>query len=431
MNAGRFKFLRPVETLVRSPGLDGMGPLLGQPRRDTPRGAALLARHRSVISFGNPSPVFIPTLMNPIAHLLRLVVFSALAVTTSFAAKTNVSINGDRFFINGRPTYEGRTWNEKKIEGLMMNSRMVQGIFDDLNPETIARWAYPDTGKWDAERNTREFLAAMPVWRAHGLLSFTINLQGGSPEGYSRNQPWRNSAITPDGALRPDYMARLKRIIDFADDLGMVVVLGYFYFGQDQHLKDEAAVIRAVDNATRWVLDHGWRNVIIEVNNECDVKAYDHAILKPERVHELIERVKNAKAADGRRLLVSTSYGGNTVPKENVVRTSDYLLLHGNGVSDPKRIAEMVQLTRKVPGYTPKPIFFNEDDHFNFDVPVNNFTAAVGEYCGWGYFDFRMKGEGHTAGYQSVPVDWTLSSPRKSGFFRLLAEITGHTPATK
>ena len=362
-------------------------------------------------------------------HLATLAA-TLLALPPAFAAKTTVTIQGDRFLINGRPTYEGRTWNGKKIEGLMMNSRMVQGIFDDLNPETTARWNYPDTGKWDAERNTREFLAAMPVWRAHGLLSFTINLQGGSPEGYSANQPWRNSAIAADGSLRPDYMARLKRIIDFADDLGMVVVLGYFYFGQDQHITDEAAVIRAVDNATRWVLDHGWRHLIVELNNECNVR-YDHPILQPGRVHELIERVKATKSSAGHRLLVSTSYGGNTVPKENVVRASDYLLLHGNGVSDPKRIAELVQLTRQVAGYTPKPIFYNEDDHFNFDVPVNNFTAAVGEYCGWGYFDFRMKGEGHAAGYQSVPVDWTLSSPRKTGFFRLLAEITGHTPTAK
>lgn len=365
-----------------------------------------------------------------LALLAGPILLAASAATTKSAPRTSVSIEGDQFFLNGRPTYEGRTWKGKKIEGLMMNSRMVQGVFDDLNPDTVSRWAYPDTGKWDAERNNREFLAAMPVWRAHGLLSFTINLQGGSPEGYSRKQPWHNSAINADGSLRPDYLARLKRIIDFADDLGMVVVLGYFYFGQDERVADEAAVIRAVDEATRWVLAGGWRNVLIEVNNETD-QAYDHAILKPARVHELIERVRKTTAPDGRRLLVSTSYGGNKIPGENVVRASDFVLLHGNGVSDPKRIVEMVQLTRKVPGYTPKPIFFNEDDHFNFEVPGNNFTAAVGEYCGWGYFDFRMKGEGYPAGYQSIPADWTISSPRKAGFFRLLAEITGHTPATR
>lgn len=95
--------------------------------------------------------------------LHRLLPFLTLLTAPLFAAsaapKTTVSIEGDKFLINGKPTYEGRTWKGKKIEGLLMNSRMVQGVFDDLNPETISRWAYPDTGKGDAERNTREFLA--------------------------------------------------------------------------------------------------------------------------------------------------------------------------------------------------------------------------------------------------------------------------------
>jgi hypothetical protein len=337
--------------------------------------------------------------------------------------KTEVAIRGEQFLINGRPTYEGRTWNGHKIEGLLFNSRMVQGIFDDLNPETVSRWNYPDTDKWDAERNTREFLAAMPEWRKHGLLAFTINLQGGSPQGYSKDQPWHNSAITETGELRPEYMARLERIVDRADELGMVVILGVFYFGQDERLKDEEAIERAVDRAVDWVFDHGYRNVMIEVNNECNVR-YDHPLLQPGRVHELIERVKG-RQRDGRRLLVSTSYGGGTIPKENVVRTADFLLLHGNGVKEPDRIAEMVEKTRQVPGFTPKPILFNEDDHFDFDKPRNNFVAAVEGYAGWGYFDFRMQGEKFEDGYQSVPVDWSISSPRKRDFFGKLREIAG------
>ncbi len=268
--------------------------------------------------------------------------------------KTEVSIRGDMFLINGKPTYAGRKWNGQRIEGLLFNSRMVQGTFDDLNPETRKLWAYPDTKRWDTERNTREFLAAMPEWRRHGLLAFTLNLQGGSPQGYTKGkQPWHNSALTEAGDLRPEYMTRLERILDRADELGMVVILGVFYFGQDERLKDEEAVRRGLDNAVRWVLDRDYRNVLIEVNNECNVR-YDHAILQPDRVHELIDRVKTHQR-DGRRLLVSTSYGGNTIPRENVVRGSDFLLLHGNGVSDPARIAEMVRLTRKAPGYRPVP----------------------------------------------------------------------------
>jgi hypothetical protein len=75
------------------------------------------------------------------------------------------------------------------------------------------------------------------------------------------------------------------------------------------------------------------------------------------------------------------------------------------------------------------PILFNEDDHFDFDKPASNFTAAIGEYASWGYFDFRMRGEGFDDGYQSVPVNWGLSSPRKKAFFGLLKEITMESDA--
>jgi len=362
-------------------------------------------------------------------RLLSLLVFT-LGATASAAEpvrKTAVSIQKEAFHINGQPTYKGRVWKEQKIEGLLFNSRMVQATFDDLNPKTAQQWAYPDTKKWDAERNTREFLAAIPIWRKHGLLAITVNFQGGSPQGYSQSQPWNNSAFTEAGELRKDFAARMAQVIEKADELGMVVILGYFYFGQDQRLKDEAAVIAATDSATNWLLDKGYTNVLVEVNNECNVNAYDHAILKPERVHELIERVKATKRGD-RRLLVGTSYGGGAIPKENVVKASDFLLLHGNGVKEPKRISEMLVQTRKVPGYTPKPILFNEDDHFEFDKPVNNFVAAVRGSASWGYFDYRMKGEPMSDGYQSVPVDWTISSPRKKAFFALLSEITGEKP---
>src|SRR5947207_4415980 len=107
----------------------------------------------------------------------KFLTLTAAAAGTSAAAgsRTTIAIRDDMFLLNGRPTYPGCAYKSMKIEGLLLNSRMVQGIFDDANPETRSRWVYPDTGKWDPERNTREFLAAMPEWRKHGLLSFTIN----------------------------------------------------------------------------------------------------------------------------------------------------------------------------------------------------------------------------------------------------------------
>ncbi len=361
-----------------------------------------------------------PWLARTFFLLLLAAGWSLIAATP----RTEVSIVGEEFQINGRPSLAGRVWRGHNAQGLLPNARMVQGIFDDRNPNTVARWAYPDTGRWDPERNTREFLSAMPEWRRHGLLAFTINLQGGSPEGYSSQQPWHNSAIESDGSLRPDYLGRLERIINRADEMGLVVILGIFYFGQDERLRDEAAVVRAVDATLQWLFQHGWRNVLIEVNNECNVR-YDHAILRPERVHELILRVKGT-TREGRRFLAGTSYGGGTIPKENVVRASDFLLVHGNGVSDPARLAAMVRQTRQVPGYTPKPILFNEDDHFDFDKPMNNFVAALGERASWGYFDPGRNN--YQDGYQSPPVQWGLNTDRKRAFFRLLSEITGQSP---
>jgi len=360
--------------------------------------------------------------IKPALVLAALVLSCGLALAQE--PRTRVSIVGEAFHINGAPAYAGRSWNGKRIEGLLFNSRMVQATFDDRNSQTRERWAYPDTKQWDADRNTSEFIAMMPEWRKHGLLAVTLNLQGGSPEGYSKSQPWHNSSINADGTLDDKYMARLAKVIDKADELGMVVILGLFYFGQDERVRDEAAVIAAVDASVDWVITRRSSNVLIEVNNECDVAAYDHAILKPDRVHELIERVKRRSAERGQRLLVGTSYKGGAIPKPNVVKVSDFLLLHGNGVKDPRRITEMVRQTRDVDGYRPMPILFNEDDHFGFDQPGNNFSSAVGEYASWGYFDFRMKGETFDEGYQSVPVNWTTSSSRKKGFFKLLREIT-------
>jgi hypothetical protein len=388
--------------------------------------------------------------------------------------RTEVSIRGDAFYINGRPTYAGRMFNGKRVEGLLMNIRVVQGIFDDLNPETASRWVYPDTKRWDPERNTNEFTAAMPEWKRHGVLAFTINLQGGSPgfpggrgrgrgaapagavgavpDAAGRGAPagapeatplggggrgrgpagpqLENSAIDPEGNLRPAYMARLQSILDKADELGMVAIVGYFYFGQDQRLKDEAAVRRAVLNATNWILEHGYRNVLVEVNNECNI-AYDHDILKPPRVTELIQLVQN-QSRDGRRLLVSTSFGGTTSGGQRdhpdtpitaaVAKQSDFVLIHGNGPNDPALIKRCIAATRGLSG-RPVPVVINEDPNFHFTEPENHLLASIDEYVSWGYYEQGQSN--YQDGFQSPPVNWTINTDNKKEFFELVRKVTG------
>ncbi len=211
----------------------------------------------------------------------------------------------------------------------------------------------------------------------------------------------------------------MSRIVESADELGMVVILGLFYFGQDERLQDESAVIAAVDNSVTWILENGYTNVIIEVANECNNNKYDHTIIKQDRIHELILRIQTSAP----EILVATSFNGNTIPPDKIIAVSDFVLIHGNGVKISSRISEMVAEVRALPSYKPMPIVFNEDDHFDFDQPDNNFVVATKAFASWGYFDFRMVNEGFDEGYQSVPVNWGISSERKKSFFNKLKEI--------
>ena len=119
------------------------------------------------------------------------------------------------------------------------------------------------------------------------------------------------------------------------------------------------------------------------------------------------------------------------MPNDSVCAASDFLLMHGNGVTDPNRIAEMVDEARALPSYRPMPVLFIEDDHFEFDRPLNNFTVALSRYASWGYFDPGGGAGGaaasgdYTEGFQNVPINWGINTPRKRAFFNLVREVSG------
>jgi hypothetical protein len=344
---------------------------------------------------------------------------------------TTVSIAGTDFVVDGAVVNRGRTVRGIPVDGLLLNSRMINGIFDDVNPETRGMWAYPDTGEWDAERNVSEFLAAMPLWRERGLDAFTIGMQGGSPQGYSETQPWDSGAFDADGAARPAFFERLRRILDEADRLGFVVIVNYFYWGQSQRFVNEAAICRAADEATDFLLDGPWRNVLVEVVNECNLpELFDVTpLLRWDRVHELIARVQG-RQRDGRRLLVSTSFAavepGTT---DAVIETSDWVLLHGNGTESRNVLAAMVEKVRQSPAFRSVPIMFNEDDHFGFDQKENHMTVALKAGASWGYFDPGSETVfpptptvgNYLDGYQAVPIDWQIRTETKRAFFDAIA----------
>jgi len=166
--------------------------------------------------------------------------------------------------------------------------------------------------------------------------------------------------------------------------------------------------------------------VLVEVNNECDVPKYDHEVLEPDRIHELIEVVQGIER-DGYRYPVSTSFRGGSIPTDEVIETADYVLMHGNGVDRPERIAEMVAEVRKHPAYESKPIVFNEDDHYDFLTQRNNMHRAISSGASWGFLDCGRSN--YRDGYQSPPVNWDINTDRKREFFDYVGYITSpNTP---
>jgi len=333
---------------------------------------------------------------------------------------TQLAIRGGQFLINGAPTHAGRHFRGRSVEGMLFVSRMANAVVDDRNPATIGAWSYAD-GPWSAERNTREFIAALPLYRSRGLDAVAVNLQGGSPQGYSWHQPWRLSGFAPDGAAYPGMFARAEAVIRAADALGMVVNLGLFYGWATEAMEGEAAVMRAATASCDWLAALGAGNVLLEIGNEIDNKSFVHPVLQPARCAGMFALAR----ARCPGVAVSTSFNGGVVPPDHLIAVSDYVLLHGNNVESPAGIRAQVAATRASPAYRGQPILYNEDDHYDFEAADNNFVAAVESGAGWGFFDYRRIRERFEDGYQSLPVDWGINSARKRGFFSLLGEITG------
>lgn len=286
---------------------------------------------------------------------MRLAAILVLAGLMPALGATQVSIEGQSWFINGKPTNPGTP-----AEGLLMNVRMVNATFEDRRR--------PD---FNAEANADRFVEKIPVYAAHGVNAFTLNLQGGMP-GYEGAV---NSAFEPDGTLRPDYLRRVERVIRACDSNGVVVILGLYYQRQSKILRDETAIRAGVVNAARWIQSRGFKNVVVEVANEYPHKGFVHPVVRdPKGQANLIRLVK--ETAPG-LLVTASGYGDGKIHPE-VAEACDFLTPHwnGTGVEDiPARVAAMKRFG--------KPIVCNEDDKTGKRA-VAAMRASVASGCAYG-----------------------------------------------
>jgi hypothetical protein len=278
-----------------------------------------------------------------------------------------------------------------------MNIRIAQALFDD---------AWLTEGPFNPEDNTDRVIAALDTYREYGVLAINISLQGGNP-GYGkevseihRSYAARNgrgkgaliSAFLPDGSLKVGWMTRLLRLQRALDKRGMMLVLMYFYEGQNGVLGDPEAIRHAVVNATDWLVRNDCRNVIIEIANEYDLPEWNYKPWVHDHMAELIELARSRFPPDF-RLPISASTMGMTI-YPGIREHADLTSIHGNTRSPEEKRRGVAELMadKSAPG----PIFMDEDNNGREATPEHLAKElascdAVFESGGsWGYMPWRQ-----------------------------------------
>lgn len=127
-------------------------------------------------------------------------------------------------------------------------------------------------------------ISVLDDYLAHGINTLAVFLQGGSTGSanpfdangrFTRNTRRNESSELFKGrgdldgvAARNMHLDRLALLIEEADARAMVVNLGLFYQARIRQLGDEAAVILATEETSRWLLGKQYGNVFVDLVNE-------------------------------------------------------------------------------------------------------------------------------------------------------------------
>jgi hypothetical protein len=301
--------------------------------------------------------------------LLAAIAFNPGCQDENNGFSTRVSVTGNKFYFNDRVINPG-----SPAEGLLMNVRMVNSVFEDRGQELAGI-----SEEFDPELNTDRFIEKIPGYVANGINAFTISLQGGMP-GYEGAV---NSAFDSDGNPGEEYLQRVKKVITACDQNNAAVILSLFYQRQHSHhssLSGRISIMNAVENTVNWITEEGFKNVILEISNE-----YRHGgfrnwpdgewLMSEAGQRELILLAKELNP----ELLVSTSGMGNGIFPGSLAEVADFLLIHFNTTSldlYPERIEELKKYN--------KPIVCNEDDKIGPEGAAAQ-AISVMNGCGWGY----------------------------------------------
>lgn len=155
-----------------------------------------------------------------------------------------------------------------------------------------------------SEGSTQELIAHLDVFRGYGVNTVSVYWMGnrfGDVKGYRE-----------DGSLDPVYARRMARIIEAADVRAMVVLVGCLYWGNSKAKWESWTQVEAntaVYHTAAWLLEGGYRNVFLDVDNEgmaLRSAGFDNRQL-----------VRAGKAADP-TCIIATNFRGDPPPEADL-----------------------------------------------------------------------------------------------------------------
>lgn len=151
---------------------------------------------------------------------------------TTFAGRNTVSVDGTRLLLND---------GDFTVIGLRCSNALI------------------------SDGETAELIENLDGFAGYGVNTVSVFFMGsrfGDAKGYR-----------PDASLDPVFAERMARIVEAADERGMVVLVGCLYWGNSRAKEDlghwtQEDANRAVANTVRWLGENGYRNVIVDPDNE-------------------------------------------------------------------------------------------------------------------------------------------------------------------
>lgn len=116
-----------------------------------------------------------------------------------------------------------------------------------------------------SDDTANQLIQNLAVFKNYGVNTVSVFVMGsrfGNVKGYK-----------PDASLDPVYAARLGKIIEAADQRGMIVLVGCLYWSTSAASEDlgnwtQEDANQAVANTVAWLNRNNYRNVFVDVDNE-------------------------------------------------------------------------------------------------------------------------------------------------------------------